>query len=380
MPCCRVSMAEMSFNYVMDKIMKKSIALFCLFALCCCGVRAQKIEPQVMEEVELMSSLARLAGYEEYNYDIGGRYTADIDSVLGEYRSHQAVEMMKQFRHEVDLGYDRVMSMALQIECRGDSIIKLDTGKKRLSPVSEQETPGFLAALNDFYRTSRFNDFFNAHADVYALGLQVFNDSVMAYFDEDWYTRFYGTPPVEQFRIVIGFANGPCNYGPSRKLADQPKEVFAIMNYAVDKNGRPIFYKKIAETVVHEFCHSFTKIKGDTEKALEKSGKSIQEYTRFSMKRQAYSSWKNILEESLVRAATICYLIDHDEEEAAIRGAIVEEIDLNFFWMPELVQTLRYYESHRRKYPAFASFWPEIVRFFDNYVAGREKQISKAMK
>ena len=42
--------------------MKKSIALFCLFALCCCDVRAQKIEPQVKEEVELMSSLARLAG------------------------------------------------------------------------------------------------------------------------------------------------------------------------------------------------------------------------------------------------------------------------------------------------------------------------------
>ena len=130
-------MAEMRFNYVMDTIMKKSIALFCLLALCCFGLRAQQIEPQVKEEVELMASLARLAGYEEYNYDIGGRYTADIDSVLGEYRSHQAVEMMKQFRHEVDLGYDRVMSMALQIECRGDSIIKLATGKKRLSPLSE---------------------------------------------------------------------------------------------------------------------------------------------------------------------------------------------------------------------------------------------------
>lgn len=373
-------MAEMRFNYVMDTIMKKSIALFCLLALCCFGVQAQQIEPQVKEEVELMASLARLAGYEEYNYDIGGRYTADIDSVLGEYRSHQAVEMMKQFRNKYGLAYDRVMSMALQIECRGDSIIKLDTGKKRLSPVSEQETPGFLAALNDFYRTSRFNDFFNAHADVYALGLQVFNDSVMAYFDEDWYTRFYGTPPVEQFRIVIGFANGPQNYGVSRKLADQPKEVFAIMNYMVNKSGQPLFNKKSAELLVHEFCHSFTKIKGDTEKALEKSGKALREYTRSSMKRQAYGQWKIILEESLVRAATICYLIDHGYDEKAVRGAIVEEMDLNFSWMPELVQTLRYYESHRRKYPTFTSFWPEIVRFFDNYVADREKQISKAMK
>ncbi len=323
---------------------------------------AQKIDPQVKKEVELMSILARLAGYGEYNDDRGGRYTADIDSILRKYRSHEAVKMMKQFKKKYGLGYDRVMSIALQIECRGDSIVKLDTGKKRISPIGQKETHKFLSALNDFYRTSRFNDFFNTHTDIYELGLQVFNDSVMAHFDQEWYTRFYGTPPAEQFRIIIGFTNGPCNYGPSRKLTGQPKEVFAIMNYAVDDNERPIFYKKVVETVVHEFCHSFTKIKGDTEKALEKSGKALQEYTYFSMRRQAYSTWRNILEESLVRAATICYLIDHNYDEKDIRNAIIEQVDRNFFWMPELVQTLRYYESHRKKYPTFTSFYPEIIR------------------
>ena len=43
----------------------------------------QKIEAQVKEEVELMSVLARLAGYEEYGFDYARGYTADIDSVLG---------------------------------------------------------------------------------------------------------------------------------------------------------------------------------------------------------------------------------------------------------------------------------------------------------
>ena len=35
---------------------------------------AQKIDPQVKKEVELMSILARLAGYGEYNDDRGGRF------------------------------------------------------------------------------------------------------------------------------------------------------------------------------------------------------------------------------------------------------------------------------------------------------------------
>ena len=360
--------------------MKRISILLVLSVFFVTNTWAQKIEPQAKKEVELMSVLARLAGYGEYNDDRGGRYTADIDSVLRKYRSHEAVKMMKQFKKKYGLGYDRVMSIALQIECRGDSIVKLDTGKKSISPIDEQETIEFLTTLNDFYRTSRFNDFFNAHTDIYELGLQVFNDSVMAHFDQEWYTRFYGTPPTEQFRIIIGFTNGPCNYGPSRKLTGQPKEVFAIMNYAVDDNEQPVFYKKIVETVVHEFCHSFTRIKGDTGKALEKSGKALQEYTYSSMRRQAYGTWRNILEESLVRAATICYLIDHDYDEKDIRKAIIEQVDRNFFWMPELVQTLRYYESHRKKYPTFTSFYPEIVRFFDRYVADMEKEMQKVME
>ncbi len=357
--------------------MKKTIILLFLIVTCTTNTWAQKIEAEVKEEIELMSVLARLAGYEEYGFDYARGYTADIDSVLGKYRSHEAVEMMKLFSEKYGLGYDRVMSIALQIECRGDSIVKLDTGKKSISPISEQETSAFLSALNDFCHTSRFNDFFDAHSYVYEPALRLFNDSIMKHFDQEWYTRFYGTPPAEQFRIVIGFVNGPSCYGPSRQLVGQSKEVFSIIGYAANRKGQPVLMADLG-TVVHEFNHSFIKIKGDTKNALAKSGKVIKSYSSFCMKQQAYDSWQTILEESLVRAAEKCYFIEHGNGK--VDKFIRDEMSHGFYWMPELVQTLRYYESHRKKYPTFTSFYPEIVRFFDRYVADREKEIQKALK
>ena len=96
------------------------------------------------------------------------------------------------------------------------------------------------------------------------------------------------------------------------------------------------------------------------------------------MKQQAYDSWQTILEESLVRAAEKCYFIEHGDGK--VDKGIRNEMNHGFFWMPELVQTLRYYESHRKKYPTFTSFYPEIIRFFDRYVTNMEKEMKKAMK
>lgn len=45
------------------------ILLFCVYAL---DTKAQTIEPEVNENVELMSILARMAGYPEYNMDMAG--------------------------------------------------------------------------------------------------------------------------------------------------------------------------------------------------------------------------------------------------------------------------------------------------------------------
>ena len=60
--------------------MRIRLFMYCLFwSFCIFHSKAQIIGPQVNENVELMSILARLAGYPEYNMDMAGQYITDID-------------------------------------------------------------------------------------------------------------------------------------------------------------------------------------------------------------------------------------------------------------------------------------------------------------
>ena len=76
----------------------RKIAILLVLIIFYSNTWAQKIEAQVKEEVELMSVLARLAGYEEYAFDYARGYTADIVCVLGKFRSHEGVEWVQLFR------------------------------------------------------------------------------------------------------------------------------------------------------------------------------------------------------------------------------------------------------------------------------------------
>ena len=78
--------------------------------------KAQGIVPKIDEKVELMSILAKLAGYEEYNMNQGGDYIADIDDWFKDCVNHPAVQQMREYRSNEGVAYDAVMSMAIHIE------------------------------------------------------------------------------------------------------------------------------------------------------------------------------------------------------------------------------------------------------------------------
>lgn len=98
------------------------------------------------------------------------------------------------------------------------------------------------------------------------------------------------------------------------------------------------------------------------------------------MSKQAYSNWKTVINESLVRAAVICYMLDKKYSEESIREDLTGQLQRNFRWMPELVQLLRKYQTNRAEYPSLETFYPEIIHFFDEYAETQENKIKSAIR
>lgn len=353
--------------------MKKIILIFALSIACLCA-KAQSIIPQVNENVELMSILSRMAGFTEYHMDMAGQYIKDMDNYFKNNTEHIAVQYMKELRDKYGISYDAVMSMAVHLKKQEGtfSLIEEDTSKldDRWTDVDKEK---FLSYLNDFYNDTKFNEFFKAHNDIYKKGIKSFQDNVTSSFNADWYSNFYGNEPQENYTIIIGFCNGGGNYGVTRQLKGRKKDVFAIVGYFVNEEDVPMYNKRYLPTLIHEFNHSFINHYLDENKypeyvkQLEAAANTLYMNSLMSMSQQAYGSWQTMINESLVRAAVICYMLDNKFEKEDIRNVLLEQVQRNFRWMPELVTLLRKYEKKQSKYGNFENFYPNVISFFKEY-------------
>lgn len=139
----------------------------------------------------------------------------------------------------------------------------------------------------------------------------------------------------------------------------------------------PKFDRSMLPTVVHEFCHSYVNpFVYAHHLELRAAGERMFPSVAESMQRQAYGNWTTMMHESLVRASVVRY--QHAVEgEASAQKAIQAEVNRSFRWMPELSALLADYEGHRDRYPDFRSFFPQVIRFFDDNAeafARREKE------
>lgn len=357
------------------------LAVFALFAL---TMQAQ-VEPEVSETVELMSILSHMAGFEEYNMDMGGQYIEDIESSFASFKEHPIISHLQGLREQYGISYNAPMDLAVNLVIDGQRIKFIGDKNCMDGRWMNVDIDNFVDQLNQFYSDTRFHEFYQQHQDFYQEVLRQYKTNAMQYFHQDWYSRFYGVEPGEVFRIIIGFVNGGNNYAAHRQFPGQPKENFSVCGYWTHPQMGSILdpdnaKKYAAPTLIHEFNHSFVNPLQEIEKNAKLLGdipERMLNQNYYIMQQQAYGESKTVFDESVVRAATIIYMMENGFTPQEINEELNDHLSSGFAWLPELVTAMRDYTSQRNKYPTLSDFYPQIAKVLNNYLDQKQKQMEK---
>ena len=342
----------------------KRIILFLLLMCCMTGAKAV-VRVETLETVEFMSVLSRVAGYEEYCME-SNNYAKDIDSYFQKYKDHIAVKYHQQIRSQYGISYDAVASMSIHMEIKNNELSLVSNTElleKRWKDIDLQET---LRLYNKFYKDTDFHNFYLSHKNEFDRVVQEYRDEVIKrYFHEEWYTSFYGVESDENYWVVISFNGGGNNYSSSRQLPDGKRDVFNVGTFYSD-------YIVASTMLIHEFNHSFVNplIFNDPTNAamIKECGEWLLNFSLWIMRYEAYSTWQTVINESIVRAAVIIYMLNHKYTAKQIDAAVLDEVSRGFTWMPELVKCLRYYCDHRDTYKTLNDYYPQIAKCLSDYV------------
>lgn len=326
-------------------------------------------KPIVDERVELLSIVFRMADCDEYTSSKNVQYVQRIHAHFDKFKEHPLIAYTKSIR-KYGVGFDAVMQMAIHISDAPHFLPVTDFSKT--TPEArwgKKRALKFLKLLRSFYHDAECAAFFEGERHYYAEVVEAFMPNYEK-LDLDWYSGFYSTDPKEKFVIVVAPGNGGNNYGPSLIKKNQDREIYAIMGaWRFDSLGKSYFpIEDYFSILLHEFNHSFVNpLLPEFKDQLSKNCAVLFEAMAPEMRNQAYGDWEVMFNESVVRAAVVQYMLDHNFDAQTVENELNEQFYRGFIWIRDLVKELNEYQSNRNAYSAFKNFMPELVRAFADY-------------
>jgi hypothetical protein len=323
--------------------------------------------PGVDKRTELLSIVFRLAGNFEYNGDVYRSYVSDIHHHFDKYKEHPLIAFATKLRKKNGVSFDAVQAMAIHLE--------QPPSLNPVIPFSANVPEGrwgqanankFVALLKQFYAETKCEEFFNEHEGLYKTAQERFMPVYEA-LDVNWYNQYYGAQADGSLNIIIGLGLGGGNYGPKAKYPDGTEATYAIMGtWSIDSTNNPVYtVDDYLPTLIHEFNHSYVNhLTKKHETDFEASGTKLFDFVKTDMGKQHYTSWQTMMNEALVRASVIRYLLNHNPDPKAARSQLISDFGKGFFWMKDLVETLGIYEKNREKYPTLESYLPVLADFY----------------
>lgn len=333
------------------------------------GIPAQQPASVVVRDdprAEVLSLMFHLGGAGEYNGGVNKLYVRRLDSAFAPFKDHPAIVEIRRLRKETGVGFEAVMSMAAHI-----------TDPFTFAERAPIDTPG--SSLSGRWRGAnarpllKLSAQFSKDANVTAflrLSQPLFDSATVrmkrfadqrAHFD--WLSPYFtGVAGGSYFLSpVVGNSGGA--YA-TRFDNGTTQELYAFIGIGEsDSLGFPVISADFLPTVIHEFTHSFVNsVVGARSAELKESGERVFKSAQAAMSASAYTSVGNMLNESIVRATVIRYLLANDGPEAAAKETR-QQRGVGFIWMHELAPLFATYEANRKQYPTLASFMPRVIDY-----------------
>lgn len=347
--------------------MKDKICLFLLLLLMSCATQAEvdSLSVEYLEEVELTSIMARTAGFREYCTDFAEEYNEETTAWFTPFSNHLAIQYLQSLRDRYHISHDAFATLALHLEKRDGNYVLRNNTEQFSDRWASVDKDSLLAMINAFYKDSRFHDFFERHRAFYEVRCRAYTPALVDSLDIGWFERFHGIHG-DKFHIVLAFTNGQHNYGPSL-ATDKGRENYAMAGYVSTRlillNGFTI-HSLYSDMIIHEFNHSFINplLRDSTfRQAMQPLGEEMLRRSYHTMTNMQYGRWDIVVNETLVRAATLLYKKAHGCPPSEIERLIHEEESHGFRWMTDAVASLEYYEQHRSSYPTLHDYYSKLT-------------------
>lgn len=331
------------------------------------SVFATNLKSEVNECFELTSIVFRLAGADEYiNNDIK-QYSDDIDRYFAEFSNHSLIDFVRNARQQYAIGYDAVTSITALLDIKNGKVtVAKGVKASGISDIDERWNEDtfrkFVILLNDFYRQSEFNSFYNQHQALYETAEQRM-DILLQQINVDWFQSFFGEK-LKNPRIILSLCNGRSNY--AILSSSNNYDYGIVIGCSADGNGLPFYKDIMLYTIIHELNHNFTNRRFDQFWDLtESSALKIYPYVKEKMRENAYGSVYTSLLEWLNNLFSLMYFRENPIDDLPEDFLVVLEQGKGFIWMERSVNFMNHFYNNRDVYPNIDDYISQIVCFIN---------------
>lgn len=288
-------------------------------------------------------------------------YYQDVIKHFSSQRNHEAIKRCVSFPYFLDISFPD--QMVLYLSDPPNMGLKY-TPPANITKQVLDDILQFVSVLNQFAIDSKFMNFWEDHQRYYDSITYSLQNKLPYHEYLSLVNDFYGVKSSEFVCVISPILMGAA-FGPALDVEGKRVPYFVTGPDRIE-DGKPIFTDKWLRLLIfHEYGHSFVSPLCEKYRDQIMVRDSLLNYfNQNDVIRSTYDNWFTVVNEQITRGCEN-FLLRKAGYIQESRENIERNLNHGFVLLPSVVRKFEYYDTHREMYPTLESFFPEILKVFD---------------